>query len=65
MVSNCMMTKHQIKPHVLVYLGKRKITLLDTGSQSINQEVTKWALVQFELHVCKHYLAFHYRIIDI
>lgn len=50
-VSKCMMTKHQIQPHVLVYLGKREIALLGTGSQSINQEVTKQAAVQFELHV--------------
>ena len=50
-VSKCMMTKHQIQPRVLVYLGKREITLLGTGSQSINQEVTKQAPVQFELHV--------------
>lgn len=46
-----MMTKHQIQPRVLVYLGKRKITLLDRESQSINQEVSKQAPVQFELHV--------------
>ena len=50
-VSKCMMTKHQIQPRVLVYLGKRKITLLDRESQSINQEVSKQAPVQFELHV--------------
>ena len=50
-VSKCMMTEHQIQPRVLVYLGKRKITLLDRESQSINQEVSKQAPVQFELHV--------------
>ena len=46
-----MMTKHQIQPHVLVYLGKRKITLLGTGSQSINQKLSKQAPVQYELHM--------------